>query len=104
LRPSLRFIFLPAIQPTHASALAADQPAVQIKQEDADALLVLPIGQSMHSVDPELGLYWPASHPTHKPFTPVHPAAHTQSAKLTLSAADTVLAGHILQRDTLSVE
>jgi len=85
-------------------AFAVDQPAVQIKQEGADALLVLPIGQSMHSVDLELGLYLPASQQTHVLFAPVHPAAHTQSAKPTLSATDTVLARHILQHDTLSVE
>jgi len=88
----------------HSPALASYQPAAQILHEEADAWLFLPIGQSMHGVDPELGLYLPASHPTHVPFAEVLPAAHAQSAKLALSAGDVVWAGHFVQRDTLSVE
>jgi len=48
----------------------------------------------MHSIDPMLCLYLPATHPLQLPSIPVHPLLHIQAMMLSLANTEYELAGH----------
>jgi len=59
----------------------------------------LPDQQPVHSADPVLALYLPATQPLQLPFVPYQPALHEQSEMLSLWTNEYVFCGH--ERRTL---
>jgi len=64
------------------------EPAAQYVQLVANAPENFPTAQPMHTSDPFLEVYLPATQPTHTPFVPDQPALHKQSSIASLLPAE----------------
>ena len=64
------------------------EPAAQLTQLSADGTEYLPAPQPVHSADPFMCLYFPATQAEQTPFVPVHPASHSQKVIVVLPAGE----------------
>jgi len=90
---------------THCDrSLVEYEPASQLTQLTAVVLEYLPAPQPVHSADPLLNLYFPATHGVHTPFAPVQPGLHLHPVSDVLATCEFEFCGQLRHTVLLSSE